>query len=56
MRQGMWHASERSAYRVFVGNPRQRWEDNIKIDLREIYDGVWTELIWVEIGTSGGLL
>jgi hypothetical protein len=42
----MWHAWEgRGVYRIFVGRPegkrplrrtRRRWEDNIKIDLREI--------------------
>nr|KAJ4444099.1 hypothetical protein ANN_05888 [Periplaneta americana] len=30
----------RNAYRVLVGRPRRRWEDNIKMDLREVeYDG-----------------
>ncbi|KAJ4427570.1 hypothetical protein ANN_25218 [Periplaneta americana] len=30
----------RNAYRVLVGRPRRRWEDNIKLDLREVeYDG-----------------
>jgi hypothetical protein len=56
MRQGMWHASERNAYRVLAGKPRHRWEDNIKIFLREIYDGVRIELICPGIGTSGGFL
>ncbi|KAJ4428134.1 hypothetical protein ANN_24148 [Periplaneta americana] len=29
----------RNAYRVLVGRPRRRWEDNIKMDLREVgYD------------------
>jgi hypothetical protein len=47
---------KRSAYRILVGKPegkrplgipRRRWEDNIKIDLREIgWDGVdWTDLV-----------
>jgi hypothetical protein len=41
-----------------LGRPRRRWVDNIKMDLREIgWDGmVWTGLIWLRIGTSGGLL
>jgi hypothetical protein len=30
------------------------WEDNIKIDLREM-GVVRTGLIWLRIGTSGGL-
>jgi hypothetical protein len=53
----MWHAlgEERGVYRVLVGRPegkrplgrpRCRWEDNIKIDLREIgIDGAnWIRL------------
>jgi hypothetical protein len=53
----MWHAWEegRGIYRVLVGRPegkiplggpRRRWEDNIKMDLRDIgIDGVnW---IWL---------
>jgi hypothetical protein len=44
----------RGAYRVLVGNPegrrphrrpRRRWEDNIKMDLREVGWGtVWIDL------------
>jgi hypothetical protein len=33
-----------------LGRPRRRWVDNIKTDLRKI------GLIWLRIGTSGGLL
>jgi hypothetical protein len=58
---------KRNAYRILVGKtkgkrplgrPRHRWVNNIKIDLREIgWDGViWIGLIWLRIGTSGGLL
>jgi hypothetical protein len=41
-----------------LGRPRRRWVDNIKMDLREIgWDGVdWIGLMWLRIGTSGGLL
>jgi hypothetical protein len=56
----------RNAYRILVGKPegkrplgrpRPMCVDNIKIDLRERYDGVvWTGSIWLRIGTSGGLL
>jgi hypothetical protein len=56
--------AKRNAYRILVGKPegkrslgrpRHRWVDNIKMDLRQ--DGlVWTGLIWLRIGTSGGLL
>jgi hypothetical protein len=43
---------------ILVGKPegkqRRRRVNNIKMDLREIV--VWTGLIWLRIGTSGGLL
>jgi hypothetical protein len=37
---------------------RRRWVDKTKIDLREIgWDGMdWIGLIWLRIGSSGGLL
>jgi hypothetical protein len=56
---------KRNASRILVGKPegkrllikpRRRWEDNIKMDLREIGWLVWNGLIWLRIGTSGGLL
>jgi hypothetical protein len=53
-------------YSVLVGKPegksplerrRRRWEDEIKIDLREIgWRGVWSGFTWLRIGTVGGLL
>jgi hypothetical protein len=58
----------RGAYRVLVGRPegrrplgrpRRRCEDNIKMDLQEVGyggGGAWTGLIWLRIGTGGGLL
>jgi hypothetical protein len=58
------NGEKRNAYRILVvkpegerplGRPRRRWEGNIKMDLR--WDGVvWNGLIWLRIGTSGGLL
>jgi hypothetical protein len=65
----VWHVArmgaKRNAYMILVGSlerkkepfgrPRHRWEDNIKLDLREV-GVVWTGLIWLMIGTSGGLL
>jgi hypothetical protein len=41
-----------------LGIPRCRWVDKFKLDVREIgWDGVdWIGLIWLSIGTSGGLL
>jgi hypothetical protein len=56
---------ERNVYRVLVGKPegkrplerpRRRWEDGIKMDLREIGWGVWSGFSWLRIGTDGGLL
>jgi hypothetical protein len=55
----------RGAYRVLVGRPeersplgrpRRRWEDNIKMDLQEVGWEAWSGLIWLRIGTGGGLL
>jgi hypothetical protein len=55
----------RGAYRALVwrtegrrplGRPRRRWEDNIKMDLREVGRGAWTGSIWFRIGTGDGLL
>jgi hypothetical protein len=55
----------RNAYKILVrkpererllGGPRRRWEDNIKMDIREIGWKVWTEFIWLRIVTNGGLL
>jgi hypothetical protein len=55
----------RGAYRALVGKPeerrplrrpRRRWEDNIKMDLREVGWGAWTGSIWLRIGTGGELL
>jgi hypothetical protein len=57
----------RKEYRILVGKPevkrplgrpRRRWVDNIRMDLTEIgWDGVdWIGLVWLRIGTSGGLL
>jgi hypothetical protein len=51
---------KRNAYRILAGKPERRplgtsirrWLDNIKMDLREIGSG----LIWLRIGTNGGLL
>jgi hypothetical protein len=59
------HGEKSNAYRVLVGKKegkkplgrhRHRWEDNIKIDFREMKCMVWTGLSWLRIGTSGGLL
>jgi hypothetical protein len=58
----------RGVYRVLVGRsegkrplrrPRRRWEDNIRMDLRETgIDGInWiTRFSWLRICSGGGLL
>jgi hypothetical protein len=38
-----------------LGRTRRRWEDNIKMDLREIGCDV-TGFFWLRIRTGGGLL
>jgi hypothetical protein len=60
------HMGERrGAYRALVGKPerrrplgitRHRWEDNIKMDLREVGWRAQTGSIWLRIGTGGRLL
>ena len=35
--------------------PRHRWEDDIKMDLKEIEWEVWTGLLWLRIWIGGGL-
>jgi hypothetical protein len=37
-----------------LGRSRCRWEDNIKMDLREVKFGECTGLIWLRIGISSG--
>jgi hypothetical protein len=36
-----------------LGKPKRRWEDNIKMDLREVGYGVWTGSSWLRMGTGG---
>jgi hypothetical protein len=36
--------------------PRRRWDNNIKMDLIETGRGAWSDLIWLRIGTNGGIL
>jgi hypothetical protein len=56
---------DRKLYKVLVGKPngmrplgrpRRRWEDEIRMHLREIDLGVWIGFDWLRIGTGGGLL
>jgi 3-oxoacyl-ACP reductase-like protein len=37
-----------------LGRPRHRWQDNIKVNLREVVVVVGTGLSWLRIGTGGG--
>jgi hypothetical protein len=34
---------------------KQKIQNNIKMDYKEINRRVWIEFIWLRIGTSGGL-
>jgi hypothetical protein len=52
---------ERKVYKVLVGKPegkrslgrpRRRWEDGIRMDLREIDWRVWIGFSWLRIGTG----
>jgi hypothetical protein len=36
--------------------PRRRWEDNMKMDLKEVVWGAWTGSIWFRTVTGGGNL
>jgi hypothetical protein len=56
---------ERKLYKVLVGKPegkrplgrpRRRWEDVVRMDLREIGLGAWIGFDWLRTGTGGGLL
>jgi hypothetical protein len=37
---------KRNAYKVVVGKPRYRWEDNIKMDIRGIG---WGSMDWIHL-------
>jgi hypothetical protein len=52
-------------YKVLVGKPegkrplgrlRHRWEDAIRMDVREIGWGVWIGFNWLRIRERGGML
>jgi hypothetical protein len=59
------NGESRGAYRVLVGKPegrrllgkpRRRWEDNIKMDFREVRWGARSGSTSLRRGTGGGLL
>jgi hypothetical protein len=39
-----------------LGRPTRAWEDNIKMDIKDIGVRVLTGSIWLRIATGGGLL
>jgi hypothetical protein len=52
----------RKVYRVLVRKPKGkrqldsptcRWEDGIRMDLRDIGCGVWSGFTWLRMGTGG---
>jgi hypothetical protein len=54
---------KKKEYMIFVKHPegkrplerpRRRWEDNIRMNLREVGWVLWTGLIWLKIGTVEG--
>jgi hypothetical protein len=58
---------ERKVYRVLVRKPegkrplgrlRHKWEDGIRMDLREIgwWGGLWSATSWLRIGVGGMFL
>jgi hypothetical protein len=58
--QGIWHAWERNVYRVLVGKPerkrplgrrKRRWEEGIRMDLREIG---WGSVQWIQLAQDRG--
>jgi hypothetical protein len=55
----------RNVYKVLVrkpegkrplGRPMSRWENGVRMDLRDITLGVWIGFDWLRTGTGGGLL
>ena len=39
-----------------LGRPKRRWEDNIKMELKEVGRGCGEWMGWLRIGTGGGRL
>jgi hypothetical protein len=54
----IWDIGGKARRKETTGKTRHRWVVNIKMNLREKgWDGVvWIGLIWLRIGTRGGLL
>jgi hypothetical protein len=58
-------AKMRNAYKILVGKPKAKrllgkprcmWEDDIRMDLRQMGGNVWTEFIWLRAWTLDRLL
>jgi hypothetical protein len=54
-------AEMKNAYKIFVRKseearllrrPRSRWDDNIRMSLREMVWKMWNGCIWLRIGSS----
>jgi hypothetical protein len=41
---------------VPIGRPRHRWKGYVKRNFKETGERVYTEFIWLKIGSSGGPL
>jgi len=52
----MWGFGGETYGKRATGRPRRRWEDNIKMDLQEVYVLAWNGSIWLRIGTGRGHL
>ena len=39
-----------------LGRPKNRWENNINMDIKEWDLGVWSGVMWLKAGTCGMLL
>jgi len=44
---------EKPEGKKLLGRPRRRWEESIKMNLREVGCGARTGLIWLRIETGG---
>jgi len=56
-RKGLYRVLEgKLEGKIPLGRLRCRWEGNINMDLEVVGWGTWTGLIWLRIGTGGGLL
>ena len=58
-------AERKGGHRILVGKPegrrplrrpRRRWENNIKMEVREVGWRAWAGSLWLRIGTGGGFL